>query len=110
MSIAPAAPRAVFHELMPKLHGSALTITGKTLAENYADAQVYDHEVIRSLDNPVSESGALYVLYGNLAPEGGIIKAGAVKDSMRKFSGPAKTYDSLDDSAGGLGSQRDPPR
>lgn len=94
--------RAVFRELMPKLHGNALTITGKTLAENYADAEVYDPEIIRSLDNPVSQSGALYVLYGNLAPEGAIIKAGAVKDSLRKFSGPAKTYDSLDDSLAAL--------
>jgi len=94
--------RAVFRELMPKLHGNALTITGKTLAENYADAEVYDREIIRSLDNPVSQSGALYVLYGNLAPEGGIIKAGAVEDSMRKFSGPARTYDSLDDALAAL--------
>lgn len=96
--------RAVFRELMPKLHGDALTITGKTLAENYADAEVYDREIIRSLDNPVSQSGALYVLYGNLAPEGGIIKAGAVEDSMRKFSGPARTYDSLDDALAALAS------
>ena len=90
--------RALFHELMPKLHGDALTVTGKTLAENYADAKVYDSEIIRPLDRPVSRSGALYVLYGSLAPEGGIIKAGAVKENMRKFSGPARVYDSLDDS------------
>ncbi len=93
---------ALFNELMPKLHGNALTVTGKTLAENYADAQVYDREIIRSLDNPISQSGALYVLYGSLAPEGGIIKAGAVKESMRKFSGPAKVYDSLEDAATAL--------
>ncbi len=88
---------AVFRELMPKLHGDCLTVTGKTLAENYADAQVYDREVIKTLDEPYSKSGGLYVLYGSLAPEGGIIKAGAVDVKMRKFSGPAKVFDSLDD-------------
>ena len=87
--------RAVLKSLMPKLNGNALTITGKTLAENCADARIYDPEVIRSLDNPVSQEGALYVLYGSLAPDGAMIKAAAVEDSMRKFSGPAKCFNSL---------------
>ncbi len=88
---------AMFHELMPKLHGNCMTVTGKTISENYAESKVYDSEVIRSLDNPYAESGALYVLYGSLAPEGGIIKAGAVDLDMRKFKGPAHVFDSLDD-------------
>ena len=88
--------RAVLKSLMPKLNGSALTVTGKTLAENYADAEVYDTDVIRSLDNPVSQEGALYVLYGTLAPDGAIIKAAAVEESMRIFSGPANCFDSLE--------------
>lgn len=87
--------RAVLKSLMPKLNGNALTVTGKTLAENCADAQIYDPEVIRSLDNPVSQEGALYVLYGSLAPDGAMIKAAAVEDSMRKFAGPARCFDSL---------------
>lgn len=87
--------RAVLKSLMPKLNGNALTVTGKTLAENCADAQIYDPEVIRSLDNPVSQEGALYVLYGSLAPDGAMIKAAAVEDSMRKFTGPARCFDSL---------------
>ena len=87
--------RAVLKSLMPKLNGNALTVTGKTLAENCADAQIYDPEVIRSLDNPVSQEGALYVLYGTLAPDGAMIKAAAVEDSMRKFAGPARCFDSL---------------
>ena len=87
--------RAVLKSLMPKLNGNALTVTGKTLAENCADARIYDPEVIRSLDNPVSQEGALYVLYGSLAPDGAMIKAAAVEDSMRKFSGPAKCFNSL---------------
>ena len=87
--------RAVLKNLLPKLHGDALTVTGKTLAENVADAEVYDTEVIRTLDRPVSREGSLYVLYGSLAPDGAIIKTGAVDDSMRKFAGPAKCFDSL---------------
>ena len=87
--------RAVLRSLMPKLNGNALTVTGKTLAENCADAQIYDPEVIRSLNNPVSQEGALYVLYGSLAPDGAMIKAAAVEDSMRKFAGPARCFDSL---------------
>lgn len=87
--------RAVLKSLMPKLNGNALTVTGKTLAENCADAQIYDPEVIRSPDNPVSQEGALYVLYGSLAPDGAMIKAAAVEDSMRKFAGPARCFDSL---------------
>ena len=87
--------RAVLNSLRPKLNGNALTVTGKTLAENCADAQIYDPEVIRSLDNPVSQEGALYVLYGSLAPDGAMIKAAAVEDSMRKFTGPARCFDSL---------------
>ena len=89
--------QAVFHELMPLLNGDNQTVTGKSFSENYANAKVYDREVIRSLDNPASNSGALYVLYGNLAPEGGIIKAGAVDVAMRQFSGPAKVFDEFDD-------------
>ena len=62
--------RAILRTLMPKLHGEALTVTGRTLAENYADSPIYDPEVIRPLDRPVRQDGSLYVLYGSLAPAG----------------------------------------
>lgn len=94
--------KAVFKELLPLLQRDTLTVTGKTFETNYADATVYDPEVIRSIKNPVTASGALYVLYGNLAPEGGIIKAGAVDVKMRKFSGPARVFDELDDAKSAL--------
>jgi len=96
--------RAVLKNLLPKLHGNALTVTEKTIAENVADAQIYDREVIRSLDNPVAQDGSLYVLYGSLAPDGAIIKAGACDVSMRKFRGPAKCFDSLQDALNALNS------
>lgn len=92
----------VMKRLLPLIHGGALTATGKTVAENYADAQIHDDEVIRPLNRPVSASGALYVLYGTLAPDGCIIKAGACDDSMRHFSGPAKTFDTLKDALDAL--------
>lgn len=88
--------RAVLKTLMPKLHGNAPTVTGRTLAENCKDAKVFDSEVIRPLDRPVSAEGALYVLYGSLAPDGAIIKAAACDESMRRFAGPAKCFDSLE--------------
>ena len=94
--------RGVFKELLPKLNAGCLTATGKTIGENYAGAKVYDKGVIKTLEDPFSKNGALYVLYGSLAPEGGIIKAGAVDASMRKFSGRAKVYDSLEDAMAAL--------
>ncbi len=97
---------AVMKRLLPLLHGDALTVTGKTVAENYADAPVFDEEIIRPLEHPVSVSGALYVLYGSLAPDGCIIKAGACESSMRRFSGPAKTFDSLEEALAALNGNR----
>lgn len=94
--------RAVLKSLLPKLHGEALTVSGKTMAENCRDAVIYDSEVIRPLDNPVAAEGALYVLYGSLAPDGAIIKAGALDDDMRKFKGPARCFDTLDSALSAL--------
>ena len=97
---------AILKRLLPLLHGDALTVTGKTIAENYAETPVFDEEIIRPLEHPVSTSGALYVLYGSLAPDGCIIKAGACTDAMHRFSGPARTFDSLDDALNALKENR----
>ncbi len=88
--------RAILRMLLPKLAGDTRTVNGKTLSENCADAPVYDPEVIRPLENPVSCDGSLYVLYGSLAPDGAIIKAGACDREMRRFTGSARCFDSLD--------------
>ena len=98
--------RAIFKQLMPKLHGECITVTGKTVAENYADAKVFDEKVIQSLENPYSRSGGLNVLYGTLAPEGGIIKAGAVDPKMRQFKGKAQVFDSLEEAMVALRSDK----
>ena len=87
---------ALMKELLPKLDGDCLTVTGRTLAENVAHAQVYDHDVIRSLDNPVMRMPGIGVLYGNLAPEGSIVKIAAVPENLMTFRGPARVFDGLD--------------
>lgn len=94
--------KAIIKNLLPKLNGNALTVTGKTLAENVADAEIYDTEVIRTLDNPYSQDGSLFVLYGTLAPDGAIIKAGACDESQRAFTGNAICFDSLEAALDGL--------
>ena len=88
---------ALLRQLMPKLNGSCLTVTGNTLAENNAHAPVYNSEVIRTLENPVSLEPGLGVLYGNLAPEGSILKIAAVPKELNHFRGPARIFDSLED-------------
>ena len=81
---------------------STLTVTGKTLGENICDAEILDDSVIRSIENPYSLTGGLAVLYGNLAPQGAVVKTGAVCPEMMKHTGPAKVYDSQDDAIKGI--------
>jgi len=81
---------------------SAPTVTGKTLGENIADAKVLDRTVIRTVEEPYSATGGLAVLYGNLAPNGSVVKTGAVSPSMMKHTGPAKVYDCQDDAIAGI--------
>ncbi|WFA86739.1 dihydroxy-acid dehydratase [Paenibacillus amylolyticus] len=79
------------------LHGDCLTVTGKTLAENLAEATPLqnDQEIIRPLNNPLKPNGPLVVLRGNLAPEGAVAKMSGMK--IQQFSGPTKVYDSEDE-------------
>ena len=86
---------AVLKELLPKLDGDCLTVTGKTLAENVAGAQVWNTDVIHTLAEPVMRKPGIGVLYGNLAPEGAIIKIAAVPEHLFTFTGPARVFDSL---------------
>ena len=86
---------AVLKELLPKLDGDCLTVTGKTLAENVASAQVWNKDVIHTLTEPVMRKPGIGVLYGNLAPEGAIIKIAAVPEHLFTFTGPARVFDSL---------------
>ena len=93
---------AVMKELLPKLAGDCLTVTGKSIAENVKNAKVYDRNVIHSLDNPVMKMPGIGVLYGNLAPEGSIVKIAAVPSNLMTFKGPARVFDELDDALDAL--------
>jgi dihydroxy-acid dehydratase len=78
------------------------TVTLKTLGEDIEGARVLDREVIRSVDDPFDERGGLAVLFGNLAPEGAVVKAGAVDPSMMTFSGPARIYESQEEACAAI--------
>ena len=75
------------------LHGDALTVTGKTLAENLAEMNILplDGEVIRTLDNPIHASGGLSILHGSLAPEGAVVKTAGF--DLEVFEGPARVFE-----------------
>jgi dihydroxy-acid dehydratase len=71
----------------------ALTVTGRTVGENIAGAEVYDDDVIRTVENPIYAEGALAVLKGNLAPDGCVIKPSACDPRFLKHRGPALVFD-----------------
>jgi dihydroxy-acid dehydratase len=72
----------------------AMTVTGKTVGENLTGKRVFNTEVIRPLDKPYHATGGLAVLFGNLAPEGAVVKRSAVDDAMLRHTGPARVFDS----------------
>ena len=75
------------------MHGDAMTVTGKTLAENLAemDIEPLDGEVLRTLDNPIHATGGLTVLHGSLAPEGAVVKTAGFDAEL--FEGPARVFE-----------------
>ncbi len=84
-----------------------ITCTGKTVAENIQDAENLDHETIRPIDNPYLATGGIAVLFGNLAPDGCVVKQSAVAPEMMKHSGPARVFNSEEEAiaviyAGGI--------
>ena len=88
---------ALLRVLAPQLDSSCLTITGKTLGENIAGAEIYNTDVIRTLDTPVLASGGLAILYGNLAPNGAVIKASAAETKLLKHTGRAIVFNNFDE-------------
>jgi len=97
---------AVMSRLGSKLHLDALTVTGRTLGENLASFSPVNPEtnraVIATLDAPVHDQGGIAIMFGNLSPEGGVVKQTAVSPSMFKHTGPAKVYDSEEESMKGI--------
>ncbi|MGI6672091.1 MAG: dihydroxy-acid dehydratase [Christensenellales bacterium] len=81
---------------------NVLTVTGKTMAENVKDTVNKDPEVIRPFENPYYQEGGIAILYGNLCPEGAVIKQSACDPSMYKFSGRARVFDMEEDSVAAI--------
>ena len=79
------------------IHPDRITVTGKTMGELVKDHEIKDPEIIRTKDNPYSPVGGLSVLYGNLAPEGSVIKVGAVDPSVKTFKGEAIVFNSQEE-------------
>ena len=84
---------AVLKRLITKLNENP-TVVGKKIKEIARDAQLYDEDVIRPLNNPYHEQGGIAILYGNLAPDGCVVKQSAVDSDMLKFSGKARVFNS----------------
>ncbi|HDZ11784.1 MAG TPA: dihydroxy-acid dehydratase, partial [Bacteroidetes bacterium] len=78
------------------------TVTLKTLGENIAEAGIKDERVIRTVGTSYSSKGGLAVLFGNLAPDGAVVKTGAVEAHMMKFSGKAVVFDSQEEANAGI--------
>jgi dihydroxy-acid dehydratase len=85
---------AVMKEILPLLHGAALTVTGKSVIENVAQVQPGDRRIIKTMADPWSKEGGLAVLHGNLAPNSAITKPAAIRPDMHTFSGRARCFDS----------------
>ena len=80
------------------LYTDALNINGKTLGENIEYANVKDNDIIRPIENPFSKEGGLAVLRGNIAPDGCVVKAAAVRPEMMQHRGPARVFHSMEES------------
>ncbi|MBW1972428.1 MAG: dihydroxy-acid dehydratase, partial [Deltaproteobacteria bacterium] len=87
---------ALMKILMDKglIYGDALTVSTLSIKENIKDAMVIDNEVIRTTENPYHSTGGLKILFGNLAPEGAVVKETAVSPKMLKRKGPARVFNS----------------
>lgn len=99
---------AVMKELTKKnlLYTDLMTVTGKTVGENIADAVNKNQEVIRPIDNPYSQTGGIAVLKGNLAPDSGVVKRSAVVPEMMVHTGPARVFDCEEDAIEAIKSGR----
>jgi dihydroxy-acid dehydratase len=91
--------RALMKELGDLLHRDCLTVNGHTIGENVADAQVYEPDVIRTRENPLSKEGGIIVLHGSLAPDGAVIKHTAASPNLLKHRGRAIVFSDRDDIA-----------
>jgi dihydroxy-acid dehydratase len=85
---------AIMKQIKPLLNTKVKTVSGKTIAQIISEAQVVEKEVIRSVKTAYSQKGGTAILFGNLAPEGAVVKRAAVLPEMMVHSGPARGFDS----------------
>jgi dihydroxy-acid dehydratase len=90
---------AVMAQIDDLLHVDAITVSGRTVAENIAGAQIVNPEVIRSRQDPLDEGGALVVLRGNLCPDGAVLKVSAAESALRQHEGRAIVFEDIHDLA-----------
>jgi dihydroxy-acid dehydratase len=95
---------AILSELVPLgvLNLDRPTVTGRTFGENLEGAVNHDSGIIRPIERAFRTTGGLSVLFGNLAPEGAVVKTGAVEEHMLTFEGPARIYGSQDEAVAGI--------
>ncbi len=97
---------AVMKEIKDLLKLGLKSATSKTLAENIAGSKVLDREVIRPVDNPFSKTGGLAILFGNLAPEGAVVRRSAVAQEMLSHRGPARVFESEEEATKAIMAKR----
>jgi L-arabonate dehydrase len=90
---------AVMSELSSRLHLDALTVDNKTVRDNIAEAEIVNTDVIAPADRPLSERGSLVVLYGNLCPDGAVLKRSAADPKLLQHQGRAVVFDDIGDLA-----------
>ncbi|HZR27742.1 MAG TPA: L-arabinonate dehydratase [Terriglobales bacterium] len=88
---------AVIRELGNLIHGDALTVNGKSMAENVADAPCYNRDVIKPLSDPFKANGGLAIVRGNLSPNGAVIKPSAATPALMKHRGRAVVFENIED-------------
>ncbi|MCD1023524.1 dihydroxy-acid dehydratase [Enterococcus sp. SMC-9] len=96
---------AIINELVHiegAIHSDRITVTGKTIRENVAHATIQNEAVIHPKENPYSSVGGLSILYGNIAPEGSVIKVGGVDPSVKVFTGKAICFNSHDEAVNAI--------
>ena len=96
---------AILSELSKKDNTLVLecpTVTGHSLGQNIQNVESLDNNIIRTISDPYSTEGGLAILFGNLAPDGSVVKTGAVDDKMMVHSGPARIYESQEDALSGI--------
>ncbi len=96
---------AIIKELMKVdglINGNCKTVTGKTIADNVKSAEIKDSQVIRTIENAYSQEGGLFILKGNLAPDGAVVKTAGVDKSMLVHKGPAVIFDSQEQACEGI--------